>query len=143
MGNLIDGKQQLIQDVNRRPPIDSTFELDDHCRPCQLYAMPSNTIPFVILDRHDPSQNMARYYVLSIEPSLFGDTALVRQWGRQGRRGRQRVELFRQRAQAIETLDAWFARKMRRGYVPRNNSLAPHNAADEEAKSDPEAAPVS
>jgi predicted DNA-binding WGR domain protein len=81
--------------------------------------MSLNTVAFVILDRHDPARNMARYYVLSIEPSLFGDTALVRQWGRHGRTGRQRIELFRERAHAIETLDAWFARKMRRGYIPR------------------------
>jgi predicted DNA-binding WGR domain protein len=27
---------------------------------------------------------MARYYVLSIEPSLFGDASLIRQWGRIG-----------------------------------------------------------
>jgi predicted DNA-binding WGR domain protein len=81
--------------------------------------MPSDTVPFVILDRHDPARNMARYYVLSIEPSLFGDTALVRQWGRLGRNGRRRIELFRERAHAIETLEDWFARKIRRGYVPR------------------------
>jgi predicted DNA-binding WGR domain protein len=86
--------------------------------------MARNTVPFVILDRHDRARNMARYYVLSIEPSLFGDTALVRQWGRQGRNGRQRIELFRERAHAIETLEAWFARKMRRGYSPRKTVSA-------------------
>jgi predicted DNA-binding WGR domain protein len=84
--------------------------------------MPPNTIPFVILDRHDPTRNMARYYVLSIEPSLFGDTALVRQWGRQGRTGRQRIALFREHAHAVETLEAWFARKIRRGYCPRKST---------------------
>ena len=104
--------------------------------------MPCTTIPFVILDRHDPARNMARYYVLSIEPSLFGDTALVRQWGRHGRRGRQRIELFREHAHAIETLEAWFARKMRRGYVLRTNSLAPHHPANEAAKPDPAASPA-
>ena len=83
--------------------------------------MSLNTVAFVILDRHDPARNMARYYVLSIEPSLFGDTALVRQWGRQGRNGRQRIDLFRERAHAIETLEAWFARKIHRGYTPREN----------------------
>ena len=38
----------------------------------------------ILLERIDPSQNMARYYVLSIEPTLFGDSALVREWGRIG-----------------------------------------------------------
>jgi len=81
--------------------------------------MVSETVPYVVLERRDPARNMARYYVLSLEPSLFGDTALVRQWGRLGQSGRQRIDLFRQRAHAIETLEAWFARKRRRGYVAR------------------------
>ncbi|WP_453968278.1 WGR domain-containing protein [Bradyrhizobium ottawaense] len=37
---------------------------------------------------------MARFYVLTIEPTLFGDTALVREWGRLGQRGRRRTDLF-------------------------------------------------
>jgi predicted DNA-binding WGR domain protein len=45
----------------------------------------------------------------------------VRQWGRQRRNGRQRIDLFRERAHAIETLEAWFARKIHRGYTPREN----------------------
>ena len=73
--------------------------------------MAPDTVPYIVLERHDPTRNMARYYVLSLEPSLFGDTALVRQWGRLGRSGRQRIDLFQQRAHAIETLEAWFARK--------------------------------
>jgi predicted DNA-binding WGR domain protein len=81
--------------------------------------MSFDIVPFVILERHDPARNMARYYVLSIESSLFGDTALVRRWGRLGRNGRQRIDLFRQHAHAIESLDAWFTRKARRGYVAR------------------------
>jgi predicted DNA-binding WGR domain protein len=84
--------------------------------------MSFDTVPFVILERHDPTRNMARYYVLSIESSLFGDTALVRHWGRLGRTGRQRIDLFRQHAHAIESLEAWFARKARRGYVVRSHT---------------------
>ena len=34
----------------------------------------------ILLELIDPTQNMARYYVLSIEPTLFGDSALVREW---------------------------------------------------------------
>jgi predicted DNA-binding WGR domain protein len=46
--------------------------------------MSEDTIQDLVLDRCDPSCNMARYYVLSIEPSLFGDASLIRQWGRIG-----------------------------------------------------------
>jgi predicted DNA-binding WGR domain protein len=42
------------------------------------------TMQYLVLERRDPARNMARFYVLTIEPTLFGDTALVREWGRLG-----------------------------------------------------------
>jgi predicted DNA-binding WGR domain protein len=56
--------------------------------------MAHDTIHYLVLHRFDPSCNMARYYVLAIEPSLFGDAALIREWGRIGRPGQRRVELY-------------------------------------------------
>lgn len=73
----------------------------------------------ILLERRDPARNMARFYVLALEPSLFGDTALVREWGRLGTVGRRRIDLFAGRAQAAEALETWLARKARRGYVAR------------------------
>ena len=32
----------------------------------------------------DPAKTMRRFYRLSVEPTLFGDFALVREWGRVG-----------------------------------------------------------
>jgi predicted DNA-binding WGR domain protein len=60
---------------------------------------------------------MARYYVLSIEPSLFGDATLIREWGRLGRLGQRRVELYEKRSSAVEALETWLQRKRRRGYL--------------------------
>ncbi|MFB6452719.1 WGR domain-containing protein [Bradyrhizobium tunisiense] len=77
------------------------------------------TVPYLVLQRCDPSCNMARFYVVTIEPTLFGDTALVREWGRLGHRGRRRMDLFAGRVQAVEALEAWLVRKRRRGYVPK------------------------
>lgn len=74
------------------------------------------TVQYLVLERCDPARNMARFYVLTIEPTLFGDTALVREWGRLGQRGRRRLDLFAGRVQAAEALEAWLARKTRRGY---------------------------
>jgi predicted DNA-binding WGR domain protein len=37
------------------------------------------TLQILVLERQDESCNMARYYVLSVEPTLFGDAALVRE----------------------------------------------------------------
>ncbi|RWM47642.1 MAG: WGR domain-containing protein [Mesorhizobium sp.] len=54
--------------------------------------------------------HVARFYVLTIEPSLFGDAALVRAWGRIGSFGRQRLDLFASAGEADEALDAWLAR---------------------------------
>ena len=82
--------------------------------------MAHDTIHYLVLHRCDPSCNMARYYVLSIEPGLFGDAALIREWGRLGRSGQRRVELYVNRSCAMETLETWLQRKQRRGYLLRS-----------------------
>ena len=38
----------------------------------------------LLLERVDRIKNMARYYVLSVEPTLFAESSLVRRWGRIG-----------------------------------------------------------
>ena len=80
----------------------------------------SEKLNVLVLDRCDPSQNMSRFYVLRIEPSLFGDSTLVREWGRSGQKGRQMIEIHSSEAQAIEALETWLRRKQRRGYQVRN-----------------------
>ncbi|QRM32949.1 WGR domain-containing protein [Microvirga sp. VF16] len=82
--------------------------------------MSEDTIQYLVLDRCDPTCNMARYYVLSIEPSLFGDATLIREWGRIGRLGQRRVELYENQSGAIEALETWLQRKRRRGYLLRD-----------------------
>ena len=78
-----------------------------------------NCIQLLVLERRDPAANMARFYVLSLEPTLFGDTALVREWGRLGARGRRRLNLFCEKATASEALETWLERKVQRGYRVR------------------------
>ena len=34
----------------------------------------------LVLERVDRTKNMARYYVLSVEPTLFAESSLVRLW---------------------------------------------------------------
>jgi predicted DNA-binding WGR domain protein len=46
------------------------------------------------VQRIDTTKNMARFYAMSIEPDLFGGSALVRRWGRIGTRGQERIDLF-------------------------------------------------
>lgn len=80
-------------------------------------------LQLLVLERRDPARNMARFYVLSLEPTLFGDdVALVREWGRLGRQGRRRIDLYADGAIASEALEAWLQRKVGRGYKRRVES---------------------
>ena len=82
-------------------------------------AAPSQNIQLLVLERLDEDRNMARYYVLSVEPTLFGGAGVVREWGRIGRGGRRRIDLYADQREAGEALSVWLARKQRRGYVLR------------------------
>jgi predicted DNA-binding WGR domain protein len=73
----------------------------------------------LVLERVDRARNMARYYVLSIEPTLFEEFALVRRWGRIGCAGKTRIDLHASPPVAQIELEKWLARKRRRGYVLR------------------------
>ena len=70
----------------------------------------------LMLERVDRTKNIARYYVLSVEPTLFAEWALVRRWGRIGSAGRTRIDLHFSPPLAQIALDTWLERKRRRGY---------------------------
>ncbi|TAT71426.1 WGR domain-containing protein [Rhizobium ruizarguesonis] len=70
------------------------------------------------IERIDPSKNMARFYALSIEPNLFGETSLVRSWGRIGSRGQQKIHVFDSETKAVDLLLSLLRRKRSRGYLP-------------------------
>ena len=76
-------------------------------------------VQVVVLERLDAEKRMSRYYVLSVEPSLFREAALVREWGRVGRVGGRRIELHASVQVARVELEKWLIRKRRRGYVLR------------------------
>jgi len=80
------------------------------------HASSPDTIQLLVLERREPDLNMARYYVLSIEPSLFGDPTLVREWGRVGHNGRRIIEIHENDRDAAQALDTWLERKLQRGY---------------------------
>lgn len=77
------------------------------------------SVQLLVLDRVDAASNMARYYVLSVERTLFGDAALVREWGRIGVSCRRRIDLYEHDAAAKTALSTWLKRKARRGYTLR------------------------
>ena len=53
------------------------------------------------VERRDSAQNMARYYVLAIQPTLFGEVQLTRRWGRIGSRGQSLSHVFRREDDAV------------------------------------------
>ncbi|NSY20201.1 WGR domain-containing protein [Neorhizobium sp. AL 9.2.2] len=73
----------------------------------------------VHLVRVDRSRNMCRFYRVSIEPTLFGDYAVGRGWGRVGSRGRLRIDLFAEQSQALQHFLDMVRQKRGRGYKPR------------------------
>ena len=70
----------------------------------------------VILRRVDPERNMARFYRMQIQPTLFGGFTLVREWGRIGQVGTCRHDQYDTAEMARLALDTLMAAKRRRGY---------------------------
>lgn len=70
----------------------------------------------VHLTRRDPARNMARFYRIALEPTLFDEVSLVRNWGRIGTAGQVRMETFDESGEA-ESAGAKLERvKRRKGY---------------------------
>jgi predicted DNA-binding WGR domain protein len=75
------------------------------------------------IERKDAGQNMARFYALSIEETLFGQICLVRRWGRIGTRGRIVQHSFDDEGEAVELFLELLRAKRTRGYRPRPDGL--------------------
>jgi predicted DNA-binding WGR domain protein len=68
------------------------------------------------IERTDAAQNMARFYALSIEPTLFGTPCLTRRWGRIGASGQVLVHHFTREEEAVDLFLALLREKRARGY---------------------------
>ena len=51
-------------------------------------------IELAYLEKVDPSRRMMRFYAIWIAPTLFGEWAMVREWGRVGSPGQLRESWF-------------------------------------------------
>ncbi|NTJ35902.1 WGR domain-containing protein [Agrobacterium sp. 13-626] len=76
------------------------------------------------IQRIDPRRNMARFYEISLEPTLFGETSLVRIWGRLGTRGQQRMDVFSSEKRAVEAFLELLRQKRAKGYRPGRDTFA-------------------
>ena len=69
------------------------------------------------LERRDPKKKMARFYAISLAPTLFGPCAVIREWGRIGSPGTVREEWFDNPEAAAATAARLSLEKRRRGYL--------------------------
>ena len=65
------------------------------------------------------ARNMARFYTLSIEPTLFCDVCLIRRRGRIGTRGQTKTMSFSHEEIAIALFARLQRQKTKRGYQER------------------------
>ena len=70
----------------------------------------------VYLTRVDTGKNMARFYAVSLQPTLFGEWSLVREWGRIGRGGQVKATVYPARVEAEQALQKLQSAKVRKGY---------------------------
>ena len=75
------------------------------------------------IERVDPDRNMARFYTLAIEPTLFGTPRLLRRWGRIGTLGRTMVHHFEREEEAVPLFLTLLRERKAHGY--RTKSVAP------------------
>lgn len=68
------------------------------------------------LRRIDATRNMRRFYLLSVQPTLFGGAALVRNWGRIGTNGQRMMQTFDVSTDAVDAFGRLERAKRRRGY---------------------------
>lgn len=63
-----------------------------------------------------PEDNQWRFYALTAMPTLFGEWALMREWGRLGSPGTVRTDIHADEGSAITALSEIAQNKRRRGY---------------------------
>lgn len=79
-----------------------------------------NSQPYrICIERIDAEKNMARFYAMSMETTLFGETCLVRRWGRIGSNGQRMEHHFGREEDAVRLFLDLLRQKRRRGYRPR------------------------
>ncbi|MCP4781235.1 MAG: WGR domain-containing protein [Hyphomicrobium sp.] len=68
------------------------------------------------LRRINPDRNMARFYAMSVQPNLFGQWSLLREWGRIGSAGRLVTGDFACEHQAAAAMAKHLKAKLSKGY---------------------------
>jgi predicted DNA-binding WGR domain protein len=112
--------RQPITIMNQSRPTDSNVSLDADSAlrdPTAMIAQPYQ----LYVERTDATKNMARYYAMSIEPTLFGEACLIRRWGRIGAGGKRLVHHFKREEEAVGLVLQVLRQKRSRGYCPKSS----------------------
>jgi predicted DNA-binding WGR domain protein len=68
------------------------------------------------LRREEPSKNLRRFYLMTVQRDLFGGATLIREWGRIGSPGKLQIEHHPDEGRAVNALAEIMAAKRKRGY---------------------------
>lgn len=72
---------------------------------------------FVRLEKINPEERQKRFYVMNVTRNLFGEWCLIREWGRIGSAGGQRlINYAESREDAEAKMAKLISQKNRRGY---------------------------
>jgi len=105
--------------MNRCGTTDSKLSLDLHFSIGDSVAMLAQ--PYHLdIERTDATKNMARFYALPIEATLFGTPCLTRRWGRIGSGGQSMVHHFDGEEEAVSMFLNLLPAKRARGYRTRS-----------------------
>jgi predicted DNA-binding WGR domain protein len=71
------------------------------------------------LTRTDPAKNIDRFHLVDVTPTLFGEWAVLREWGRRGAPGTVRLDSYQQRVDAQRAERHIIKRRRQHGYEVR------------------------
>jgi predicted DNA-binding WGR domain protein len=74
--------------------------------------------------RIDPAQNISRFYMVRVTPTLFGEWSLLREWGRIGSPGTVQSRSFECEEDARRAEQRSIRRRMRHGYQPTQDVVS-------------------
>jgi predicted DNA-binding WGR domain protein len=111
---VCDGFAAIDSNVSLDAPSDAWQNIAPMSEVCHASG---GDVQLVVMERVDRTTDAMRFSVLSIEPTLFKEWSLVREWGRIGAAERRRIELYETERAARVELETWLSRKRRRGYA--------------------------
>ncbi|MCB1052507.1 MAG: WGR domain-containing protein [Acidobacteria bacterium] len=71
----------------------------------------------VVMQSIDPDRNRHREYGMEIQPTLFGEYALIRWWHRIGQKPQKMEQWFDSMADALEAQDQVIRLRQKHGYA--------------------------